>query len=78
MKENRFANIGTCVSNKKKLQAEQGILRPISKPDADNYIKVIKDACNKVLWNIPLPDSFIKNPFCMKRINSSIKGNIYE
>ncbi|MFC5773709.1 MULTISPECIES: RusA family crossover junction endodeoxyribonuclease [Ectobacillus] len=37
-------------SNKKKLQAEQGILRPTSKPDVDNYVKGIKDACNKVLW----------------------------
>ncbi|MGF9767268.1 RusA family crossover junction endodeoxyribonuclease [Bacillus albus] len=38
-------------SKKKALQAEQGLLRPTAKPDVDNYIKGIKDACNKVLWN---------------------------
>jgi Holliday junction resolvase RusA-like endonuclease len=37
-------------SRKKKLQAEQGILRPTSKPDVDNYVKGIKDALNKVIW----------------------------
>lgn len=38
-------------SKKKKLEAEQGLLRPISKPDVDNYVKGIKDALNKVIWN---------------------------
>jgi Holliday junction resolvase RusA-like endonuclease len=38
-------------SKKKKIEAEQGILRPISKPDVDNYVKGIKDALNKVIWN---------------------------
>ncbi|HBJ02164.1 MAG TPA: RusA family crossover junction endodeoxyribonuclease [Lysinibacillus sp.] len=26
------------------------LLRPITKPDADNLIKGIKDGCNKVIW----------------------------
>lgn len=38
-------------SKKKKIEAEQGLLRPISKPDVDNYVKGIKDALNKVIWN---------------------------
>jgi Holliday junction resolvase RusA-like endonuclease len=37
-------------SKKKKLQAEQRILRPTSKSDVDNYVKGIKDALNKVIW----------------------------
>lgn len=38
-------------SKKKAQQAEEGVLRPTSKPDIDNYVKGIKDACNKVIWN---------------------------
>ncbi|MDP5274001.1 RusA family crossover junction endodeoxyribonuclease [Chengkuizengella axinellae] len=38
-------------SKKKKLQAENGELRPLTKPDVDNYVKGIKDALNKVIWN---------------------------
>jgi Holliday junction resolvase RusA-like endonuclease len=37
-------------SKKKKAAAESGELRPVTKPDVDNYVKGIKDACNKVLW----------------------------
>lgn len=38
-------------SRKKATAAERGELRPITKPDVDNYVKAIKDACNKVIWN---------------------------
>ncbi|WLR44526.1 RusA family crossover junction endodeoxyribonuclease (plasmid) [Bacillus carboniphilus] len=38
-------------SKKKKVAAEQGKLRPITKPDVDNYVKGVKDALNKVIWN---------------------------
>lgn len=37
-------------SKRKTEQAEQGILRPITKPDADNYLKAIKDALKNVIW----------------------------
>ncbi|WLR50054.1 RusA family crossover junction endodeoxyribonuclease [Bacillus tianshenii] len=37
-------------SKKKKAAAERGELRPVTKPDVDNYVKGIKDACNKVIW----------------------------
>ncbi|MGM0807551.1 MAG: RusA family crossover junction endodeoxyribonuclease [Bacillota bacterium] len=30
--------------------AENGVLRPVTKPDADNYLKGIKDGLNKVIW----------------------------
>lgn len=37
--------------SKKKLEdAESGVLRPVTKPDVDNYVKGIKDACNQILW----------------------------
>ncbi|WP_025727740.1 RusA family crossover junction endodeoxyribonuclease [Heyndrickxia ginsengihumi] len=37
-------------SKKKKAAAERGELRPVTKPDVDNYVKGIKDACNQVIW----------------------------
>ena len=37
-------------SKKKKAAAETGELRPTTKPDADNYVKGIKDGLNKVIW----------------------------
>lgn len=33
-----------------RLAAESGDIRPITKPDADNYIKAIKDALKSVIW----------------------------
>lgn len=37
-------------SKKKAKQAEEGTLRPTTRPDVDNYVKGIKDALNKVIW----------------------------
>lgn len=37
-------------SAKKKAQALAGIIKPTSKPDADNVIKALFDACNEVVW----------------------------
>ena len=37
-------------SKKKKKQAEEGLLRPTTKPDVDNYIKSVFDGLNKVIW----------------------------
>lgn len=37
-------------SKKKTALAESGLLRPTSKPDVDNYVKGVKDGCNKVIW----------------------------
>lgn len=37
-------------SKKKKAAAEAGTLRPITKPDVDNYVKGIKDAMKGVIW----------------------------
>jgi Holliday junction resolvase RusA-like endonuclease len=38
-------------SNKKKEKAREGHLRPVTKPDCDNYAKIVLDACNKIIWN---------------------------
>ena len=35
---------------KRKLLALAGDIRPIRKPDADNVLKIICDACNGVVW----------------------------
>lgn len=37
-------------SKKKRVAAEKGELRPITKPDVDNYVKAIKDALKSVIW----------------------------
>ncbi|OES46197.1 hypothetical protein BA724_16375 [Domibacillus iocasae] len=37
-------------SKKKLAEVEAGTLRPVTKPDVDNYVKGIKDALNKVIW----------------------------
>lgn len=37
-------------SNQKRVDAEAGILRPTTKPDADNYAKGILDALKEIIW----------------------------
>lgn len=37
-------------SKKKTEQAERGEIVPTTKPDADNYLKTVKDALNGVIW----------------------------
>lgn len=58
-----YRPIPKSMSKKKAALAEAGILRPITKPDMDNYIKGIKDALKGICW---LDDSQIvayKEPF---------------
>ncbi|MEK4871539.1 RusA family crossover junction endodeoxyribonuclease [Niallia sp. FSL W8-1348] len=38
-------------SKKKTAAAESGELRPVTKPDVDNYVKGIKDALKQIIWN---------------------------
>lgn len=38
-------------SKKKAAAAESGVLRPVTKPDVDNYVKGIKDALKQIIWN---------------------------
>ena len=58
-----YRPIPKSMSKKKAALAECGELRPITKPDMDNYIKGIKDALKGICW---LDDSQIvayKEPF---------------
>ncbi|MNO01372.1 Endodeoxyribonuclease RusA [compost metagenome] len=38
------------MSKKRKAQALAGELKPMKKPDTDNVLKAICDACNGVVW----------------------------
>lgn len=38
-------------SKKRAAAAEVGTLRPITRPDVDNYVKGVKDGLTKVIWN---------------------------
>lgn len=50
LRVNVFRPIPKSFSKKKAAQAEAGDLRPTSKPDADNYLKGVKDALKNVIW----------------------------
>lgn len=45
-----YRPIPKSMSKKKATQAESGIIRPITKPDLDNYLKGVKDALKGVVW----------------------------
>lgn len=43
-------SIPASASQKKKAQMRYGILRPTKKPDADNVLKIVADALNKIAY----------------------------
>jgi len=54
----------TLQKNKKKSAlAEAGVIRPITKPDLDNYVKGIKDALKSICWNDDSQIVAYKEPF---------------
>ena len=51
-------------SGKKRLKAVTDVIRPVSRPDADNYAKAAIDACNKIVFK---DDSQITDLIVTKR-----------
>lgn len=45
-----YRSIPKSFSKKKQNQAEQGLIRPTTKPDADNFLKGVKDALKGIIW----------------------------
>jgi Holliday junction resolvase RusA-like endonuclease len=48
---NIYRSIPKSFSKKKRMQAENGEIRPITKPDVDNFLKAIKDSMKGIIWN---------------------------
>lgn len=46
-----FRSVPASWSEKKKQKAILQYLHPTSKPDADNFLKIVMDSMNKVVWN---------------------------
>lgn len=51
-------------SKRKTAEAHEGSIRPLTKPDADNVLKCIADACNEIVWK---DDSQIVDARVVKR-----------
>jgi Holliday junction resolvase RusA-like endonuclease len=45
-----YRSIPKSFSKKKTSEAIEGRIRPVTRPDADNFVKTIKDALSKVIW----------------------------
>jgi len=45
-----YRKIPKSYSKKKHVQCANGTLRPTTKPDLDNYIKLVKDAMSGIVW----------------------------
>ena len=45
-----YRSIPKSFSKKKIIEAENRLLRPITKPDGSNYQKLIEDAMNGIIW----------------------------
>lgn len=61
---------------KKAAEAERGGILPVTKPDADNYLKGVKDALKGIIWkdDSQVVDAFVKKRYSSKpRIEIKIK-----
>lgn len=62
-----FRSTPKSFSKKKAVAAELGEILPVSKPDADNYLKGVKDALKGVIWK---DDSQVVDAFVRKRYSA--------
>ncbi|MBJ6360840.1 RusA family crossover junction endodeoxyribonuclease [Paenibacillus sp. GCM10012307] len=63
-------------SKKKAADAEAGQIYPVSKPDADNYLKGIKDALKGIMWvdDSQVVDAYVRKRYSFKpRIEVTIR-----
>lgn len=51
MKIRAYFDIPKSASNKKRLLMASNMIRPTKKPDSDNILKLIADACNKIAYH---------------------------
>jgi len=52
------------MSKKKRQEAQDGILKPVTRPDADNYAKAALDGCNAIIFR---DDSLVTDLIVRKR-----------
>lgn len=64
-----YLGIPTSWSKQKRIQASQGVIRPIKKPDTDNLIKSVTDACSGLLW---VDDCIITDISARKRYTADL------
>lgn len=74
-----FRQIPRSWSKKKQTMAAQGIVRPVSKPDVDNYVKSAMDALKGIVWtddsqvvSLMAVKHYSENPrleMCVRRID---------
>lgn len=64
-----YLHIPSSWSKKKRIEASQGVTRPIKKPDLDNLYKSVTDALNGLLWT---DDAIITDARLRKRYTSDM------
>jgi Holliday junction resolvase RusA-like endonuclease len=62
-----FRSTPKSFSQKKAAAAERGDILPVTKPDADNYLKGVKDALKGIIWK---DDSQVVDAFVRKRYSA--------
>ena len=63
-----YVPIPKSFSKKKKERAEEDLIKPTVKPDIDNYLKLLLDACNGILYR---DDALIVSIHCQKRYSQN-------
>lgn len=58
----------------KRAKAESGLIRPAKRPDADNYLKLILDAMNKIFYN---DDGQVVDIYCHKFYSTEPRITVY-